>query len=470
MIVQDSIVRLNGIAISNFKNVIGGNLTFINPYKKYDASVLGLYGQNGSGKTALVEAFQVLKYVLCGKALPSHFIDLVHIDSEYAKLCFEISLLNTAANENYTVFYEFCLGKAKDTVSNLDDNSYENNSYKPVIYDEIIKFSMKSEAANSVKQILIDTTCSEPFQPRTKYNDIVGESEETAKTLVLSKALCRETSTSFIFSSRFLNVMRSNCINEQYKFIIESLVHFGNSGLFVIDTKSTGLNSLVALPISFKYSNNKSESVGSIPVPLDGAVLLPEVIFVLLNNLIDKMNIVLKAIIPGLTLMVNDLGAEAMKDGVTGRKVQLMSMKNGKPIPLTNESEGIRKIVSVLQLLIELYNNSSITVVIDELDSGIFEYLLGELTMIISEEGKGQLIFTSHNLRPLETIDRGFIAFTTTNAQNRYIRMTNIKKNNNLRDFYYRDIMMNEQAEELYDSTDNYEIAYAFRRAGENNG
>ena len=48
---------------------------------------------------------------------------------------------------------------------------------------------------------------------------------------------------------------------------------------------------------------------------------------------------------------------------------------------------------------------------------GVFEYLLGEMLNIISEKGKGQLIFTSHNLRPLETIDKGFIAFTTTNPK-----------------------------------------------------
>ena len=144
-----------------------------------------------------------------------------------------------------------------------------------------------------------------------------------------------------------------------------------------------------------------------------------------------------------------------------------MSLKNEKAIPFQYESEGIKKIVSILQLLIVVYNNPSITVAIDELDSGIFEYLLGELLNIISEKGKGQLIFTSHNLRPLETIDKGFIAFTTTNPDNRYIRMTNVKVNNNLRDFYYRDIVLGEQSEPVYSPTNNYEIALAFREAGE---
>lgn len=153
-----------------------------------------------------------------------------------------------------------------------------------------------------------------------------------------------------------------------------------------------------------------------------------------------------------------------------GVQIDLVSKKNNKEIPLKYESEGIKKIVSILQLLVVVFNQPSITVAIDELDSGIFEYLLGELLRIISEKGKGQLIFTSHNLRPLETIDRDFVAFTTTNKDNRYIRMTSVRDNNNLRDFYYRDIMLGEQEDEVYDITNNAEITLAFREAGEHLG
>ena len=77
------------------------------------------------------------------------------------------------------------------------------------------------------------------------------------------------------------------------------------------------------------------------------------------------------------------------------------------------------------------------------------EYLPGELLGIVSEHGQGQLIFTCHNLRPLETIDRGFVAFTTTNPNKRYTRMANVKSSNNLRDFYYRDIILGGQREQL---------------------
>ena len=64
---DNSIVRLTGIKLKNFKNVKYGELDFCNRRKEYNASILGLYGQNGSGKTALIEALQILKYLLCGK-------------------------------------------------------------------------------------------------------------------------------------------------------------------------------------------------------------------------------------------------------------------------------------------------------------------------------------------------------------------------------------------------------------------
>ena len=144
-----------------------------------------------------------------------------------------------------------------------------------------------------------------------------------------------------------------------------------------------------------------------------------------------------------------------------------MSYRKGVEIPLKYESEGIKKIISILQLLICVYNLPNITVCIDELDSGIFEYLLGELLRIIAEDGHGQLIFTSHNLRPLETIDKNFIAFTTVNPQNRYIRMNKVKATNNLRDFYFRDIVISEQKEQLYEKTRNANIAFAFLKAGQ---
>ena len=84
----------------------------------------------------------------------------------------------------------------------------------------------------------------------------------------------------------------------------------------------------------------------------------------------------------------------------------------------------------------------------------------------MQDSGKGQLIFTSHNLRPLEVLERNSIVFTTTDRENCYTRRTNLKPSNNLRHCYYRDITLGSDEEELYEETSSIEIAHAMRRVG----
>jgi len=112
-----------------------------------------------------------------------------------------------------------------------------------------------------------------------------------------------------------------------------------------------------------------------------------------------------------------------------------------------------------------VYNNASMCLIIDELDAGVYEYLLGELLSVFEKGAKGQLIFTSHNLRALEMINKSSIVFSTTNPSNRYIRLQNIKSNHNLRDMYLRSIVLGGQKEAIYEETDSVEIGRAFRRA-----
>lgn len=57
------------------------------------------------------------------------------------------------------------------------------------------------------------------------------------------------------------------------------------------------------------------------------------------------------------------------------------------------ESEGIIKIISILNVLIQAFGNPSICLVIDELDAGVFEYMLGELLDIFNKSCKRTIDF-----------------------------------------------------------------------------
>lgn len=471
LIMNDTIVRIERVEINNFKNVGYGRLDFENSKKGYKASILGLYGQNGSGKTALIDALELLRLSLSGKAIPTRFADYINVNSEYATLKYGFKLRSEQKNCFYSVVYEVNLRKEVNHTDHNTEQPELEDGCKAVLYDEVLSYSYESEGEKIRFSPIVNTKTDDDvvFLPISKYQTIIGKDKETLTSLLVAKQLTRTTSRSFIFSKELLNAVRLNCKDDCYRFLIENLVYFGNFQFFVINTTNTGLISMNALPLAFNYAEKGKLSIGNILINLNEPSLIPENALKIVEKVISCMNVVLEQLVPGLTISVKNIGSQLYPNGTTGCRIQLMSNKNSKEIPLQYESEGIKKLISILQLLIVIYNKPSMTVAIDELDSGVFEYLLGEVLRIIAEKGKGQLIFTSHNLRPLETLDKCFIAFTTTNPQNRYIRLSNVKTTNNLRDFYYRDIVLGEQNEPVYDLTNNSEIAMAFREAGNSN-
>ena len=63
-------IRITRIVLQNFKNVEYGEINF-HCGKNFvpcgsDPDILGLYGQNGSGKTAVIDALYILKQLLRG--------------------------------------------------------------------------------------------------------------------------------------------------------------------------------------------------------------------------------------------------------------------------------------------------------------------------------------------------------------------------------------------------------------------
>ena len=115
--------------------------------------------------------------------------------------------------------------------------------------------------------------------------------------------------------------------------------------------------------------------------------------------------------------------------------------------------------------MVDVFNNKSSILVVDEFDSGIFEYLLGELLKTFKNEAKGQLLFTSHNLRALEVI-KDSIVFSSLNENDRYISYPRLSKTDNLRNHYLRNLFLDNNSK-YAEQIDLYEIYRAFIKAGE---
>ena len=230
----ESIVRMVDFKITNFKNVNNGSLNLINKRKDFSSSILGLYGQNGSGKTALIDAFQILKLLLCGRQVPDKYADYINVNSDCSKFHFHFQI-DAGNNGTYEVYYDFSLKAAKSIVEPNMPIGDTATTIKTQIYDEVISYSFTSDTLKMRKSIFIDTSSDGIFSPAGKYELLFGKDKELKKNLLLLKALTSNSSQSFIFSREFLQNLRNKKNDEKetdsiyslHKYILDRLVYYG---------------------------------------------------------------------------------------------------------------------------------------------------------------------------------------------------------------------------------------------------
>lgn len=112
---KHNIVRINKIVLSKFKNVKKG-IVEMPAYSGKElfsekADVLGLYGQNGSGKTSVVEALRFVKMLLSGEELPADTKEYIAQGEEECEIDVSFSVAEEVQKE--TVNYSVALKKMR---------------------------------------------------------------------------------------------------------------------------------------------------------------------------------------------------------------------------------------------------------------------------------------------------------------------------------------------------------------------
>lgn len=456
---MDKMIRIERIEINGIKNVCHGIIPFneCNDVMKGDfdnlKSVLGIYGQNGSGKTTLLEVTRLLKDLLIGRKLPSHFHHIMSNECEKAEISYTFFVKSYSSKQLIT--YTFRIG--------LIDECYE------IYYEKITSKEYSNTQKKWKPQITLIECQNKEIVLKKLMNKISKES-----LIELRVAQDIEKGTSFIFNARNRNILLKEIKNESLSHddsklveIIELLPSYAHTNLIIIENDMMGsINLNTYDSIHFNLSSYDALMGGVAVVNLLEAIEMPINIYQIIEKVIEQIDIVFNAIIPSIHLKIVNQKQQLLSDGKEGIRFEVVSVRNHKFIPLKYESEGIKRLISVISSMIAAFNNESICLMIDEFDSSIFEYLLGELVEIIDESAKGQFIFTSHNLRALEKLSYKSIIITTVNPNNRYIQMTGVKPNNNIRDYYYTNIILGGQNEPIYEETQNYKIKRAFRKAG----
>lgn len=474
--------RMQRITIENLKNVAHGDVRFVcNTYDdilREESDILGIYGQNGSGKTTLIFSIDVLKQLLCGRRLWKDMDRFIRAGASVSRIDYEISL-ESEKYGNYLIRYAVALKikEARKEPGDMELSDEEQHFIESPVYlaEEKLQYKrINQEKGNRYHGIIeysYDNGNDAIFGPEIRYKEFIGKEKELADELRYLKNTAYKSGSSFIFSLlKMKEIRKKQGFDKEIVNILDSIQMFGVAKLFELsNVQASIVNANILLPMSFCWleDDKKNLKVMNMSIKLTDETVVPKEAYELIANRFTVIDKVITKIIPDMSLKVANRGTRVDEKGEPSTIIELISVRNGNEIPLRYESDGIKKLVYILYSLIEMYNDRSVTVAIDELDSGVFEYLLGEILTVLQESAKGQLIFTSHNLRPLEVLDKKSVMFSTTNERNRYIRFKNVKGSNNLRDVYYQDILLGGQDECVYEPTSQSSIRRAFRNAGE---
>lgn len=447
---ETTIIKLKSVNIKNLKNVKNGLISSEIDFENIEeGNVVGLYGQNGSGKTAMVEALTILKKLIIKERLPFKEEYYVNQDSENIEIEY-IFLLKNSLGEYY-IKYEVTLGYNEAIMEDKDK-----------IYLIPIKevLSYRENISRHTYKILFSKE-DEDIHIRKKHISKMSIKDNIDLTVRVKMTL--KESYSFIFDSEVREKSEKFLSEVEFE-ILRSIEYHFVKDLHIISAKDSSYAlGKIFLPITLSIANSR----GKLAANIDEASVVAEKKYVLIKQIVGQINLVTEAVIPGLGIEVKLLNEETMDNGEVGMNIEFLTTKIEKPLPLRCESGGSLKLISIISALVAAYNNPNALIVIDELDSGVFEYLLGELLKVISDGGCGQLFFTSHNLRLLEVLNHKNMWFTTTNENERYIQLSGVKTMSNPRDMYLRAVQLGGQKEVIYNRTKSSKIRRALRKAGE---
>ena len=451
------VVRLKALEINDVKNVIHGRIELAHGEM---GSVLGIYGQNGSGKTVVVDCMVLLKCLLSGRNVPSHFYYYINslADTAHVKYAFTIKV----GQENLEAEYEVKLLKNGPSSFCL---SYEKLSMKEC--KEGRRLTPVFEYCRGEKELFRPLKYLEYFQKNLESLVALGIAQQVTEGFNEEKQMPQVGS--FLFSKKAQEVFgKESGELERLSKVSRILKNYGLFELAVIENAHYGLLALNldTIPINIDWPHTMKEKSEGVLLRLTDINVVPKEIFSYVSNTIKQINIVMNALIPEIQIEIYNAFDKLMENGRNGVQFEIITIRGEARIPLLYESAGIKKLISICSNLVACYNRESYCLVVDELDSGIYEYLLGECLEAMQEKAKGQLIFTSHNLRPLEVLKNEFLIYTTVNAKNRYIKAVNIKSTHNKRLSYLRTIKLGGQKEKLYNETNIYQMELAMRRAG----
>ena len=421
-------LKLRKIKLKNFINAGDSTIKIT-----LGTKAVGVYGPNGSGKTTLVKALKCAKSIFSERN-PEDELDkvflpdsLIMIGQDKATISLEWEIDVEGVLE-----YSFSIRRS-DINSGMACISSESLICKNLSGYHNFSIQINKRGYNRE----LEELSSQLDLLAGKLDGLFFSKEYSLTKLKEAYKETRQKNRSFFSYDGLLSVIedgRDSVQEESFSNLISEVLfalHWNFKLMYFFgDTeesqtrKNDSFDDLASISYFLIYPD-EFEKMGIGPIEDIEDHQEREKIRNLCTKRVTEINSMLKKILPSLSLYYESNNLLIIK-------------KDGIHIPFSSASYGEKKLIRLAKDLLELSLNERITIVIDEFDEGIFELRLKKLLCWINENAVGLLIFTAHNLMPLEVLPPKAIWFTIVGQKKLYSTMKSVKPRTNMRDKYYR--------------------------------
>ena len=211
------IVRLSSLTLQNIKNVKKGTVFMPMANEKSlnvgGAEILGIYGQNGSGKTAVVDGLYFLQQIMIGETIDQSISDYIGVDDDAAHMNAEFKIFGK--KKIYEVGYNIELKKMDGDV---------------VIEREFLNCAINQDGKERIRIFswIIYAASRRVFLNHKRLDRLIGKDKERRTDLIVARKMAEKSNCSFIFgdSSREIFCQKVEDKFKNYSNVIKALFEF----------------------------------------------------------------------------------------------------------------------------------------------------------------------------------------------------------------------------------------------------
>lgn len=330
------------------------------------SNVKGIFGPNGIGKTSIIKGMDILRKV--------------SLNDNYLTNDFNIIILDKIINkkiEKAKLEVEFLVIKNKKKYRYIHSITIARTSTKEIkiLNEKIIKKDPNTDQV--VGEIFIENGSIK--------NNSIDKGDLKAQIIDVTKNLLEKRSVVNIVKSSLLESIDLENIYYFYKKLYIKLDRGDSHFTYAL------LDNILKAPMKDEVPFNNSVGNYDMTIPKNSLEVF--------EDYLRRMTKFLKIFKPNLKNIEYE-----KKEDEEYYYINILFVYNNYKVDYEFESMGIKNLFSLFTYFRALSDDE--VVVIDEIDTSIHDIYLNKLIEFFAVDGKGQLVFTAHNITLLQTLKK----------------------------------------------------------------